>query len=137
MVNPYQLAYETSVSVYMLCRTSNVTFCNSNFLPTQDNNDAAIDTGCTDHTWPLKSPVTKFSPTPPAHAIIVKLPNNATMLQTHHGEVPIPDLPASAKPVRIFSDHGYKPLLFLGKFADAGYTFHGDAHLMILSHPLH
>ena len=59
------------------------------------------------------------------------------MLQTHHGEVPIPDLPASAKPVRIFPDHGYKPLLSLGKFADAGYSFHGDAHLMILSHPLH
>ena len=57
------------------------------------------------------------------------------MAQSHHGTVPIPDMPSSAQDVKIFPDHTYKPLLFLGKLADAGYTFQGEHKHMMLTHP--
>lgn len=101
------------------------------------HNDAAIDSGCTSHTWPLTAPVDNFQPTPAAASIQVTLPNNHIMAQSHHGSVPIPDMPTSAKAVNIFPDHSYKPLLSLGQLADAGYTFHGDKLHLILTHSHH
>ena len=101
------------------------------------HNDAAIDSGCTTHTWPLTAPVQNILKTSPSSAINVKLPNDKIMSQSHHGNVPIPDMPSSSQEVKIFPDHTYKPLLSLGKLADAGYTFQGDHKNMMLTHPNH
>ena len=59
------------------------------------------------------------------------------MAQSHHGTVPIPDMPSSVQKVKIFPDHTYKPLLSLGQFADVGYTFQGEHKQMMLTHPEH
>ena len=59
------------------------------------------------------------------------------MAQSHHGNVPIPDMPSSAQQVKVFPDHTYKPLLSLGQLADAGYTFQGEHKHMMLNHPDH
>ena len=85
------------------------------------HNDAAIDSGYTTHTWPLMAPVQNIQKIAPSVAINVKLPNDQIMVQSHHGNVPIPDMPSSAQEVKIFSDHTYKPLLSLGELADAGF----------------
>ena len=90
------------------------------------HNDAAIDSGCTTHTWPLTAPVQNIQKTAPSAAINVKLPNDQIMVQSHHGNVPIVEMPSSAQEVKIFPDHTYKPLLSLGQLADAGYKFQGD-----------
>ena len=99
------------------------------------NNDAAIDSGCTTHTWPLTAPVQNIQKTGPSDPINVKLPNDQIMAQSHHGTVPIPDMPSSAQEVKTFPDQTYKTLLSLGKLADAGYMFQGDYKHMILTHP--
>ena len=116
-------------------------FCHSNslFPPPLNliNNDAAIDSGCSTHTWPLTAPVHNFQKTASSAAINVKQHNDQLMVQSHHGTVPIPDMPSSAQEVKIFPDHTYKPLLSLGQLADAGYTFQGDHNYMILTHPAH
>ena len=99
------------------------------FFPPKMNlrhNYAAIDSGCTTHTWPLTDPVQNIKKTAPSAAINVKLPNYQIMVQSHHGNVPIVDMPSSAQEVKIFPDHMYKPLLSLVQLADAGYTFQGD-----------
>ena len=60
--------------------------------------------------------------------------NDQLMAHSHHGTVPIPDMPSSAQHVKIFPDHAYKPLLSLGQLADTGYTFQGDhKHMMLTS----
>ena len=59
------------------------------------------------------------------------------MAQSHHGNVPILDMPSSDQEVKIFPDHTYKPLLSLGKLADAGYTFQVDYKHMMLTHHNH
>ena len=100
------------------------------------HNDAAIDSGCTTHTWPLTDPVLNIQKTAPS-AINVKLPNDQIMAQSHHGNVPIVDMPSSAQEVKIFPDHTYKPLPSLGQLADAGYTFQGDHKQIMLTHPNH
>ena len=98
--------------------------CHSNSLyphPLKSiHNDAAIDSGCSTHTWPLMAPVHNFQKTTSSTAVNIKLPNDQIMAQYHHGTVPIPDMPSSAKHVKIFPDHAYKPLLSLGQLADAG-----------------
>ena len=101
------------------------------------HNDAAIECGCTIHNWPLTDPVQNIQKTAPSAAINVKLRNDQIMAQSHHGTVPIPDMPSSAQEVKIFPDHTYKPLLSLGQLADAGYTFQGDHKHMMLIHPNH
>ena len=101
------------------------------------HNDAAIDSGCTNHTWPLTDPVQNIPKTDLSAAINVKLPNDQIVAQSHHGNVPIPDMPSSAQEVKIFPDHTYKPLLSLGQLADAGYMFQGDHKHMMLTHPNH
>ena len=101
------------------------------------HNDAAIDSGCTTHTWPLTAPVQNIQKTAPSAAINVELPNDKIMAQSHHGDVPIVDMPSFAQEVNIFPDHTYKSLLFLGQSADAGYTFQGDHKQMMLTHPNH
>ena len=115
--------------------------CHSNSLfPPPLNlihNDATIDIGCSTHTWPLTAPVQNFQKTAPSAAINVKLPNDQIMAQSHHGTVPIPDMPYSDQQVKIFPDHTYKPLLYLGQLADASYTFQGDHKHMMLTHPAH
>ena len=56
---------------------STVYVCHSNSVfPPKINlrcNDAAIDSGCTTHAWPLTSPVQNISKTAPSAAINVKL----------------------------------------------------------------
>ena len=115
--------------------------CHSNSLfPPPLNlrhNDAAIYSGCSTHTWPLTAPVHNFQKTASSAAINVNLPNDQLMAQSHHGTVPIPDMPSSAQQVKIFPDHAYKPLLSFGQSADAGYTFQGYHKHMILTHPAH
>ena len=115
--------------------------CHSNSVfPTPLNlrhNDAAIYIGCYTHTWPLTAPVQNIKKTAPSAAINIKLPNYQIMAQSHHGTVPIPDMPSSAQQLKIFPDHTYKPLLSLGQLADAGYTFQGDHKQMMLTHPNH
>ena len=97
------------------------------------NNDAAIDSGCSTHTWPLTAPVQNFQKTAPSAAINVKLPNDQIMVQSHHGTVPIHDMHSSAQQVEIFPYHTYRPLLSVGKLADAGYTFQGyHKHMMLV-----
>ena len=101
------------------------------------HNDEAIYSGCSTHTWPLTAPAQNFQKTAPSAAINIKLPNDPIVAQSHHGTVPIPDMPSSAQQVKIFPDHTYKPLLSLGQLADAGYTFQGDHKHMMLTHPAH
>ena len=101
------------------------------------HNDAAIDSGCSTNTWPLTATVQNLQKTSSSAAINIKLPNDQIMAHSHHGTVPIPDMPSSAKQVKIFPDHTYKPLLSLGKLTDAGYNFHGDHTHMMLTHPAH
>ena len=101
------------------------------------HHDATIDSVCSTHTWPLMASVHNFPKTASSSAINVKLPNDQLMAQSHHGTVPIPDMPSSDQQVKIFPDHTYKPLLSLGQLADAGYTFQGDHKHMILNHPVH
>ena len=101
------------------------------------HNDAAIDSGCTTHTWPLTAPVQNINKTAPSASINVKLPNDQMMAQSHHGNVPIPDMTSSAQEVKILPDNTYKSLLSLGQLADAGYTFRGDHKHMMLTHPNH
>ena len=98
------------------------------------HNDAAIDSGCTTYTWPLTAPVQNIKKNAPSATINVKLPNDQIMGQSHHGNVPIPDMPSSAQEVKIFPDHTYKPLLSLGQLPDAGYMFQGDHKHTILIH---
>ena len=83
------------------------------------------------------SSCSKYPKTATSAAINVKLPNDKIMAQSHHGTVPIPDIPSSAQKVKIFPDHTYKPLLSLGQLADAGYTPQGDNKHMMLIHPNH
>ena len=107
------------------------------FFPPKVNmihNDAAIYSGCTNNTCPLTAPVQNIQKTAPSAAINVKLPNDQIMGQSHHGIVPIVDMPSSAQEVKIFPDDMYKTLLSLGQLADAGYTFQGDKKMM-LTHP--
>ena len=115
--------------------------CHSNiFIPPPLNsrhNDASIDSGCSTQTWPLKAPVHNFQKTASSAAINVKLPNDQLMAQSHHGTVPISDMPSSAQHVKIFPDHSYKNLLSLGQLSDAGYKFQGDNNNMIFVHPDH
>ena len=103
---------------------SNVYFCNSNsFIPPPLNskhNDAAIDCGCSTHTWTMTVPVHNFKKTASSAAINVKLTNYQVMAQSHHGTVPISDMPSSTQHVKTFPDHSYNPLLYLGQLADAG-----------------
>ena len=73
------------------------------------HNDAAIVSGCTTHTWPLTAPVQNIQKTTPSAAINVKLTNDQIMAQSHHGNVPIPEMPSSAQEVKIFPDHTYRP----------------------------
>ena len=101
------------------------------------NNDTAIDSGCTTHTWPLTAPVQNIPKTAPSAAINVKLPNDQIMAESHHGNVPILEITSSAQEVKIFPDHTYKPLLSLGQLADAGYKFQGDHKHMMLTYPNH
>ena len=112
---------------------------NSVFPPKMNlrHNDAAIDSGCTTHTWPLTAPVQNIPKTAPSATINVKLPNDQIMAQSHHGTVPIPDMPSSAQEVKIFPDHTYKPLFSVGQLDDAGYTFQGHHKHMMLTHPYH
>ena len=99
-----------------VCQSNNV------FTPPLNlrHNDAAIDSGCSTHTWPLTATVQNIQTTAPSAAINVNLPNDKIMAQSHHGTVPIPDMPFSAQQVKSFPDHTYKPLLSLGQLADAG-----------------
>ena len=103
---------------------STVYVCHSNSLiPPPLNsrhNEAAIDSGFSTHTWPLTAPVHNFKKNASSAAISVKLTNDQLMAQSHHGTVPISDMPSSAQHVRIFPDHSYKLLLYLGQLADAG-----------------
>ena len=99
------------------------------------HNDAAIDSGCSTHTWPLTAPVHNFQKTASSAVINVKLPNDQLMAQSRHGTMPISDMPSSAKHIKIFPDHSYKPLLSLGQLADVCYKFQGDNNYMILTHP--
>ena len=101
------------------------------------HNYAAIDSGCTTHTWPLTAPVQNIQKTASSAAINVKLSNDQIMAQSHHGTIPIPDMPSSSQEVKIFPDHTYKPLLSLGQLADSGYTFQGDHKHMMLTRPDH
>ena len=101
------------------------------------HNDAAIDSGCNTHTWPLTAPLQNIQKTAPSAAINVKLPNDQIMAQSHNGNAPIVDMPSSAQELKIFPDHTYKPLLSLGQLADAGFTFQGDNKQMMLTHPNH
>ena len=101
------------------------------------HNDAGIDSGCSTHTWLLTAPVQNLQKTAPSAAMNVKLRNDQIMAQSHHGTVPIPEMPSSTQQVKIFPKHTYKPLLSLGQLADAGYTFQGDHKHMILTHPAH
>ena len=116
-----------------------VCYSNSLFPPPLNprHNDAVIDSGCYTHTWPLTAPVHNFPKTASSASINVKLPNDQIMAQSHHVTVPIPDMPSSSQKLKIFPDHAYKPLLYLGQLADAGYTFQGDHNYMILTHPSH
>ena len=59
------------------------------------------------------------------------------MAQSYHGNVPISDMPSLDQEVKIFPDHMYKPLLYLGQSADAGYTFQGYHKHMMLTHTNH
>ena len=115
--------------------------CHSNSLSppplNSRHNDADIYSGCSTHTWPLTAPVHNSQKSASSSAINVKLPNDQLMAQSHHGTVPISDIPSSAQNVKIFPDHAYKPLLSLGQLSDAGYTFQGDYNYMILTHPAH
>ena len=120
---------------------STVYVCHSNsFIPpplNSKNIDAAINSVCSTHTWPLTAPVQNFQKTASSIAINVKLPNDQVMAQSHHGIVPISDIPSSAQYVKIFPDHSYKPLFSLGQPAKSGYKFQGDKAYMILTHPAH
>ena len=115
--------------------------CHSNsFIPPPLNskhNDAAIDIGCSTHTWPLTVPVHNFQKSASSAAINVKLPNDQVMAQSHHGTVPMSDMPSSVHHVKIILDHSYKPLLSLGQLTDSGYKFQGDNNYMILTHISH
>ena len=99
--------------------------------------DAAIDSGCTTHTWPLTAPVQNIPKTAPSAAINVNLPNDQIIAQSHHVNVPIPDMPSSSQEVKTFPDHTYKYLISLVQLADAGYTFQGYHKHMMLTHPNH
>ena len=46
-------------------------------------------------------------------------------------------MPSSAKEVKIFPYHTYKPLISLGQLDDAGYTFQGYHKHMMRTHPNH
>ena len=115
--------------------------CHSNsFIPPplkSRHNYAAIDSGFSTHTWPLTAPVHNFQKTASSAAINIKLPNDQLMEQSHRGTVPIFDMPSSAQHVKTFPGHSYKPLLYLGQLADAGYKFLGDNNYMIRTHHSH
>ena len=87
------------------------------------HNDAVLDSGTTTHTWPTDAPVLNRKIISPNQATYVCLPNGASMLQTHTGNMHIPDLPPSACLTKIYKDQTYKPLLSLGHFVDVGYIF--------------
>ena len=59
------------------------------------------------------------------------------MTQTHTGTLPIFDMPPAAKTLKLYAEHTYKPLLFLGQLADAGYKFSGNNQVLSLHHPKH
>ena len=115
--------------------------CNSNNLiqpPLNPrHNDAAINSGCSTHTWSLTALVHSFPKTASSAAMNVKLSNDQLMAQLYHGTVPISNMPSSAQHVKTFLDHSYKPLISLGQLADASYKFQGDNNYMILTHPVH
>ena len=63
------------------------------------------------------------------------------MTQKHTSNLPIQDMPASAKLIKVYVEYAHKPLLTLGQLANAGYKASGDntvLHLQHLHHkPLH
>ena len=88
---------------------STVYVCHSNIFITPPlnsrHNDAAIDSGCSTHTWPLTAPVHNFQKTVSSTAINLKLPNDQLMTQSHHVTVLISYMPSSTQHVKIFPDH--------------------------------
>ena len=127
-------------------KLNNSILCSSIFLPFSDfspsfsidpSNDAVLDSGCTTHTFPAESFFLDKKSVPAANATCFQLPNGNTMTQTHTGTLPISDMLPAAKPLKIYAEHTYKPLLSLGQLANAGYKFSGNNQVLSLHHPKH
>ena len=111
-----------------------------NFLPVNNldsSNDAVVDSGCTTHTFPADNTNLDLNPIPAKLATNCHLPNGNIMTQSHISNLPIEDMPASAKLIKVYAEHAYKPLLSLGQLADAGYRISGDQKILHLQHPHH
>ena len=89
--------------------------------PTNDSSlDIAniADTGCTNHYVTLASPlILKKRPDP--QPISVKMPNGQYITSTHIGELPIPNLPPSARTIRLFPSLT-DILVSIGQLCDVG-----------------
>ena len=98
-------------------------------------NESVIDSGRTSYTFPADIPGLNKIPTPPTLATQCQLPNGHQMIQSHHGTLPIYNMPQSAKILKIYSKHSYKSLLSPGQLTDSGYVFQGNSKVIILKHP--
>ena len=88
----YELVLTNDINLILMSSNSSPT----NPVATCRHNDAVIDSGTTSHTWPAGAPIFHPQPTPLSTATTVALPNGATMLQTHTGDIPLLNIPAPA-----------------------------------------
>ena len=84
------------------------------------------DTGATAHFFQntrndfVHTSIPLINITPTHNGITVLLPNQATMLSTHTGQLDIPDLPLQARQTHIFPHLASGSLLSIGQLCDAG-----------------
>jgi hypothetical protein len=86
--------------------------------PSPPKQHLIIDTGCSSHYFSTEATLPKTKPTP--DPIPVQLANQDFMYSTHTAELPIPQLPPTARQVHIFPDLGPTSLISAGQVLDAG-----------------
>jgi hypothetical protein len=89
-----------------------------------------MDTGTTGHYFQLTFPATNITPT--TKPIHVTMPNGSTISSTHTGELPIPDLPLSARTVHLFPELAAHSLLSVGMLCDHGCTCKFDTNTITI-----
>ena len=97
--------------------------------PTNDSSlDIAniADTGCTNHYGTIASPLI-LNKRPDPQPISVKMPNGQYITSTHIGELPIPNLPPSARTIRLFPSLT-DILVSIGQLCDVGCVAIQNAH---------
>jgi hypothetical protein len=88
------------------------------FSTTSSSSQLIADTGCTGHYFTINGPATCVQPS--IQPLAVLLPNGASILSSHTGELDIPHIPLSARLCHLFPGLQSGSLLSIGQLCDAG-----------------